>query len=144
MVFLQNRDTQTLIPLTVKQISEAFHSSDDKMNLLVDGVEVNNVGIFLFLFVVLNNNSFLVYMEGHIVVIPWFWVDFQVKMVGLLKNKTERVTDIQFVVDDGTGCIDCFRWLSNLDALRIFNLPNLFIHLLLWSLLFAMSWIFFL
>ncbi|CDP10584.1 unnamed protein product [Coffea canephora] len=73
----KNRDTQTLIPLTVKQISEAFHSSDDKMNLLVDGVEVNNV-----------------------------------KMVGLLKNKTERVTDIQFVVDDGTGCIDCFRWVN--------------------------------
>ncbi|KAL3536017.1 hypothetical protein ACH5RR_004478 [Cinchona calisaya] len=73
----KNRDTQTLIPLTVKQISEAFQSNDDKMNLVVDGAEVNNV-----------------------------------RLVGLLLNKAERVTDIEFVIDDGTGRIDCFRWVN--------------------------------
>lgn len=46
MHFLQNRDTQTLIPLTVKQISESLQSSDDKMNFTLDGVDVNNVGFF--------------------------------------------------------------------------------------------------
>ncbi|KAJ8570694.1 hypothetical protein K7X08_037666 [Anisodus acutangulus] len=62
----QNRDSQTLIPLTVKQITEAFQSSDNKTNFLVD---VNNV-----------------------------------KLVGILFNIAERITDISFVVDDG-----CFR-----------------------------------
>lgn len=31
-------------------------------------------------------------------------------MVGLLFEKTERVTDFAFVLDDGTGRIDCHRW----------------------------------
>ncbi|XP_059296168.1 replication protein A 32 kDa subunit B isoform X1 [Lycium ferocissimum] len=73
----KNRDSQTLIPLTVKQISEAFQSSDDKTNFLIDGVDVNNV-----------------------------------KLVGLLFNKAERITDVSFVVDDGTGRVDCFRWVN--------------------------------
>ncbi|KAL3326954.1 hypothetical protein AABB24_037592, partial [Solanum stoloniferum] len=73
----KNRDSQTLIPLTVKQISEAFQSSDDKTNFLIDGVDVNNV-----------------------------------KLVGILCNKAERVTDVSFVVDDGTGRLDCFRWVN--------------------------------
>lgn len=41
---MQNRDAQALLPLTVKQISEAFQASDDKANFLIDGVDVNNVG----------------------------------------------------------------------------------------------------
>lgn len=32
----------------MKQISEAFLSSDDKSNFLIDGVEVNNVGLLQF------------------------------------------------------------------------------------------------
>ncbi|KAH6755003.1 Regulator of chromosome condensation family protein [Perilla frutescens var. hirtella] len=40
----KSRDTQGLLPLTVKQISEAFQASDDKMNFLIDGVDVNNCG----------------------------------------------------------------------------------------------------
>lgn len=43
----QNRDSQPLSPLTVKQIREAFQSSDDKTNFLIDGVDVNNVSFFL-------------------------------------------------------------------------------------------------
>lgn len=73
----KNRDLQPLVPLTVKQISEAFQSSDDTKNFLIDGVDVNNV-----------------------------------KLVGMLLNKAERVTDIQFVLDDGTGRIDCHRWIN--------------------------------
>ncbi|CAN4109444.1 unnamed protein product [Withania somnifera] len=73
----KNRDSQTLTPLTVKQITEAFQSSDDKANFLIDGVDVNNV-----------------------------------KLVGILCNKVERITDISFVVDDGTGRLDCFRWVN--------------------------------
>jgi hypothetical protein len=41
---LQNREIQSLLPLTVKQITEAFLSSDDKSNFTIDGVDVNNVG----------------------------------------------------------------------------------------------------
>lgn len=44
-LYSQNRDSQTLLPLSVKQISEAFQSSDDKTNFLIDGVDVNNVSL---------------------------------------------------------------------------------------------------
>ena len=40
---LQNRDAQSLLPLTVKQIYDASQSSDDKINLIIDGVDVTNV-----------------------------------------------------------------------------------------------------
>uniref|UniRef100_A0A5B7AML7 Putative replication protein A subunit A isoform X1 n=1 Tax=Davidia involucrata TaxID=16924 RepID=A0A5B7AML7_DAVIN len=73
----KNRDTQPLLPLTVKQIREAFQSSDDKSNFLIDGVDVNNV-----------------------------------TLVGMVFNKAERVTDVSFVIDDGTGRIDCNRWVN--------------------------------
>ncbi|KAK6131588.1 hypothetical protein DH2020_034602 [Rehmannia glutinosa] len=73
----KNRDAQALLPLTVKQISEAFQASDDKANFLIDGVDVNNV-----------------------------------KLIGMLFEKTERVTDVSFVLDDGTGRIDCHRWVN--------------------------------
>ncbi|KAI3772074.1 hypothetical protein L6452_03248 [Arctium lappa] len=74
----KNRDTQTLVPLTVKQISKALLSNDDKVNFLIDGVDVNNV-----------------------------------KLVGMIFNKAERVTDVSFVLDDGTGRIDCNRWVND-------------------------------
>ncbi|XP_021991019.1 replication protein A 32 kDa subunit B [Helianthus annuus] len=72
----KHRDKQTLIPLTVKQINKAFLSNVDKVNFLIDGVDVNNV-----------------------------------KLVGMVLNKAERVTDVSFVLDDGTGRIDCNRWV---------------------------------
>ncbi|KAK3018274.1 hypothetical protein RJ639_003102 [Escallonia herrerae] len=79
----KNRDSQPLMPLTVKQIREAFQSSDDKSNFLIDDVDVNNV-----LYAIL------------------------VKLVGMVSSKAERVTDVSFVIDDGTGRIDCNRWVN--------------------------------
>ncbi|KAK6942044.1 OB-fold nucleic acid binding domain, AA-tRNA synthetase-type [Dillenia turbinata] len=73
----KNRDAQGLLPLTVKQISEALLSSDDKSNILIDGVDVNNV-----------------------------------TLVGMILNKTPRVTDVSFKLDDGSGRIDCTRWVN--------------------------------
>ncbi|GAA0169088.1 hypothetical protein LIER_23645 [Lithospermum erythrorhizon] len=73
----KNRETQPMVPLTVKQISGALQAGDDKVNFLIDGVDVNNV-----------------------------------KLVGLMYKKEERVTDISFTLDDGTGRIDCFRWVN--------------------------------
>ncbi|KAF8389381.1 hypothetical protein HHK36_026076 [Tetracentron sinense] len=70
----KNRDTQGLFPLAVKQMSEAYLSSDDKSNFVVDGVDVNNVGMVF--------------------------------------NKAERVTDVTFTIDDGTGRIECHRWVN--------------------------------
>ena len=43
MFILQNRDIQSLLPLTVKQINEALLTSDDKSNFTIDGVDVQNV-----------------------------------------------------------------------------------------------------
>ncbi|KAF7838038.1 replication protein A 32 kDa subunit B-like [Senna tora] len=37
------RILHALLPLTIKQISDAFQSSDDKSNIIIDGVDVNNV-----------------------------------------------------------------------------------------------------
>ncbi|KAH1201291.1 Replication protein A subunit B [Glycine max] len=63
----KNRDAQSLLPLT---------SSDDRINLIVDGVDVTNV-----------------------------------TLVGRVSNKTGRITDVTFVLDDGTGRIECSKWL---------------------------------
>lgn len=73
----KNRETQGLLPLTVRQISEAFSSSSENSNFVIDGVDVNNV-----------------------------------TLVGILFNKAERVTDIAFELDDGTGRIECNRWVN--------------------------------
>ncbi|EPS73131.1 hypothetical protein M569_01622 [Genlisea aurea] len=86
----KNRDSQVLLPLTVKQISEAFQASDDKTNFIIDGVDVNNV-----------------------------------KLVGILQAKMERITDVSFVLDDGTGRIDCHRWVNEaIDSKEMEQLVN--------------------
>lgn len=36
----------------------------------------------------------------------------QVKLVGMVFDKSARVTDVSFVLDDGTGRIGCNRWLG--------------------------------
>lgn len=46
MTLFQNRDVQTLLPLTVKQIKDAFVSANEKSEFVIDGVDVNNVGLF--------------------------------------------------------------------------------------------------
>ncbi|XP_017216946.1 replication protein A 32 kDa subunit A isoform X2 [Daucus carota subsp. sativus] len=35
-----------------------------------------------------------------------------VSVVGMITSKTERVTDVNFTLDDGTGRIDCIRWVN--------------------------------
>ncbi|XP_062165204.1 replication protein A 32 kDa subunit B [Alnus glutinosa] len=73
----KNREIQSLLPLTVKQITEAFLSSDDKSNFTIDGVDVNNV-----------------------------------TLVGMVCNRTGRITDVTFILDDGTGRIECNKWVQ--------------------------------
>ncbi|XP_037495269.1 replication protein A 32 kDa subunit A isoform X6 [Jatropha curcas] len=78
----KGRDSQGLVPLTVKQISQASHSGDEKSNFVVDGVDVTNVTV-----------------------------------VGMVFDKAVKVTDVSFIVDDGTGRIGCRRWVNeNLDT----------------------------
>lgn len=74
----KSRDNPPLLPLTVKQISQAIQSSDEKSNFVVDGVDVNNV-----------------------------------RLVGMAFKKSERVTDVAFAIDDGTGRIECTRWVND-------------------------------
>ncbi|PKA51398.1 Replication protein A 32 kDa subunit A [Apostasia shenzhenica] len=71
------RATQTLIPVTVKQLLEAYHYSEDKSAITVNGVEITNI-----------------------------------RLVGLVVNKVERVTDVSFTIDDGTGRMDISRWAN--------------------------------
>ncbi|XP_048134359.1 replication protein A 32 kDa subunit B isoform X2 [Rhodamnia argentea] len=73
----KSRDTQSLLPVTVKQINNALVSHDEKINVLIDGVDVTNV-----------------------------------TLLGIVYNKAERVTDVTFSLDDGTGRIDCNRWIN--------------------------------
>ncbi|XP_004507862.1 replication protein A 32 kDa subunit B isoform X2 [Cicer arietinum] len=77
----KNRDAQSLLPLTIKQINDAVdasQSNDDKTNLIIDGVDVNNV-----------------------------------TLVGRVCNRLGRLSDINFVLDDGTGTIECNKWLQD-------------------------------
>ncbi|GMN39815.1 hypothetical protein TIFTF001_009053 [Ficus carica] len=74
---LAGRDTHGLIPVTVKQISEADHSGDEKANFVINGIEAANV-----------------------------------TLVGMVFEKTERNTDVSFFLDDGTGRIQCRRWVN--------------------------------
>ncbi|KAL2318283.1 hypothetical protein Fmac_032159 [Flemingia macrophylla] len=73
----KSRDSQGLIPVTVKQISEASQSGDEKSNFVIDGVDLNNV-----------------------------------TLVGMVYEKVERNTDVNFILDDGTGRIKCRRWVN--------------------------------
>ncbi|KAG8372372.1 hypothetical protein BUALT_Bualt12G0059400 [Buddleja alternifolia] len=38
---------------------------------------------------------------------------YNVKLVGMVYNKSERVTDVSFVIDDGTGRFGCNRWVND-------------------------------
>lgn len=38
---------------------------------------------------------------------------YNVKLVGMTYDKSERVTDVSFVIDDGTGRIGCHRWIND-------------------------------
>ncbi|KAI4376241.1 hypothetical protein MLD38_014026 [Melastoma candidum] len=73
----KNRDSQSLLPVTVKQINASLVSNDDKINVLIDGVDVSTV-----------------------------------TLLGKVCNKAERVTDVTFSLDDGTGRIDCNKWIN--------------------------------
>ncbi|XP_058224593.1 replication protein A 32 kDa subunit A-like [Rhododendron vialii] len=73
----KGRDTYGLVPVTVKQISEASDSGDDKSNFVINGVDVANV-----------------------------------TLIGMVSKKAERVTDVSFTIDDGTGQIHCYRWIN--------------------------------
>ncbi|KAG9134851.1 hypothetical protein Leryth_001153 [Lithospermum erythrorhizon] len=74
----KSRDGQPMVPLTVKQISEADQSNDDKSSFLINGTQVTNV-----------------------------------KLVGMVYNKSVRVTDVSFLLDDGTGRVECTRWMND-------------------------------
>ncbi|KAM7268815.1 hypothetical protein ACFE04_010981 [Oxalis oulophora] len=74
----KSRDPVGLVPLTVKQISEATQSGDDKSNFVVDGLDVTNV-----------------------------------TLVGMVSEKAVKITDVGFVLDDGTGTIGCRRWVND-------------------------------
>ncbi|XP_015885314.1 replication protein A 32 kDa subunit A isoform X1 [Ziziphus jujuba] len=73
----KSRETHGLVPVTVKQISEAYQSGDEKSNFEINGVDISNV-----------------------------------TLVGMVFNKTERNTDVNFTLDDGTGRIGCRRWVN--------------------------------
>ncbi|KAL9330941.1 hypothetical protein ACSQ67_000551 [Phaseolus vulgaris] len=73
----KSRETQGLVPVTVKQISEASQTGDEKSNFVINGVDLNNV-----------------------------------TLVGMVFEKVERNTDVNFVLDDGTGRIKCRRWVN--------------------------------
>ncbi|CAK8536339.1 unnamed protein product [Lathyrus sativus] len=86
----KNRDTQTLLPLTIKQINDALQSCDDRTNLTIDGVDVGTISL-----------------------------------VGRMCNKTEHVTDVKFVLDDGTGMIECTKWLQEpADSIQVESILN--------------------
>ncbi|PKA48095.1 Replication protein A 32 kDa subunit A [Apostasia shenzhenica] len=75
--FFKVRNAQGILPLTVKQIGDAYDANDDKSNFVVDGADATNV-----------------------------------KLLGIMISKIERVTDVSFTLDDGTGRISVNRWIN--------------------------------
>ena len=76
-LLLQNRDSQSLLPLTVKQINEALLTSDDKSNFSIDGVDVNNVCFLkLSLWFMCLSVLLLPSMSG----ILWVWIMFRLHL----------------------------------------------------------------
>ncbi|KFK32630.1 hypothetical protein AALP_AA6G268400 [Arabis alpina] len=74
----KNRDFQGLVPVTVKQITEASQSSGEKSGIVISGIELTNVSL-----------------------------------VGLVCDKdVSKITEVRFSLDDGTGRIDCKRWVN--------------------------------
>ncbi|XP_058113730.1 replication protein A 32 kDa subunit B-like isoform X2 [Magnolia sinica] len=73
----RNRGNQCLLPLTMKQISDAYQMTTNPISSL-DSVDVNHV-----------------------------------TLLGLVMNKVEKVTDVNFSLDDGTGRIDVHRWVND-------------------------------
>ncbi|MCL7043229.1 hypothetical protein MKW94_012755 [Papaver nudicaule] len=86
----KGRDSKGLLPLTVKQISQACIKNEDKANFVVDGVEVHTVNL-----------------------------------VGLVFNMAARVTEYNWILDDGTGRIKCQRWINdNIDTLEMAEIKD--------------------
>lgn len=86
----KNRESQTLLPLTIKQINYALQSSDDRTSLTIDGVGVNTV-----------------------------------TLVGRVCNKSGQITEFRFVLDDGTGTIECTKWLHEpADSMAVESIMN--------------------
>ncbi|XP_050365114.1 replication protein A 32 kDa subunit A [Argentina anserina] len=73
----RSRESHGLVPVTVKQISEAHQSGDEKSNFVIDGVDVANVSV-----------------------------------LGMVFEKAEQATCVNFMLDDGTGRIKCRRWVN--------------------------------
>ncbi|CAM8966430.1 unnamed protein product [Rhodiola kirilowii] len=67
-----------LVPVTVKQLSEASESGSEKSVFAINGVDINNV-----------------------------------TLVGVFQNKSMRNTDVSFSLEDGTGQVDCKRWMND-------------------------------
>ncbi|KAL6523377.1 hypothetical protein OROGR_016980 [Orobanche gracilis] len=59
---------------------------------------------------------------------PNFLIDgvdvYNVKLVGMVFDKSERITDVSFVIDDGTGRISCNRWYDPQDTKEAEGLMN--------------------
>lgn len=86
----------------MKQITDACVSAVDKSEFVIDGVDVNNVGLlFLFFFFVSK-----LFVSGFILNFSCL----QVTLVGMVREKIGRITDVAFFLDDGTGRIECNKW----------------------------------
>ncbi|VAI58837.1 unnamed protein product [Triticum turgidum subsp. durum] len=90
----KTRGAQTLLPLTVKQIMDASQTNDDKSSFAVNGTEVSTVGAGCS-------------ASARIV---QSCISEPVRLVGRMMNKAERMTDVRFILDDGTGRIEVNRW----------------------------------
>ncbi|KAM7267262.1 hypothetical protein ACFE04_009428 [Oxalis oulophora] len=72
----KNRESRSLLPLTIKQINNDLLSTNDGFS--IDGVDINNI-----------------------------------TLLGRVCHKDERnITEVVFLVDDGTGQIECTKWVQ--------------------------------
>lgn len=100
------RTTESLpiLPMTVKQLSEASQSGDEKSKFVINGVDVNMVSSA-------SCSSFSLILPLSLDSALYnFHVWMQVELVGLVFDKSARSSDVGFYLDDGTGRVFCIKW----------------------------------
>ncbi|KAF3532163.1 hypothetical protein DY000_02044007 [Brassica cretica] len=129
----KNRDARTLLPLTLKQLNSV--STNGESNFSIDGVDINTILYFGDLELAVkyvyaidlmstelsingyedcleSTESSLVKYVAHLIL---YFGDLElgvkyVAIVGRVSRIENRITQVDFVVDDGTGCVECIRW----------------------------------
>jgi hypothetical protein len=115
VLWLQSRETQGLVPVTVKQISEASQSGDEKSTFVINGVDVANV-LFTYCFRCFSFNQ------------RYFIALFTRKMYEVKRKKRKKKKEVKCLITD----LFLFSWDTGPAFELSFYLLSLKTRLIIW------------